>query len=795
MDLGIPGLGDATPIGQGGFATVYRAHQSAFARTVAVKVLTGTTFDEEHRLRFERELHALGLLSGHPGIVTVYETGFTSDGRPYLTMAYVAEGTLADRIRTRGPMAWPEAVSILVRLAGALETAHRSGIVHRDIKPANVLLSRYGAQLSDFGIARIAGLHETRSGVITASVAHASPEVLNGDRPTVSADIYSLGSTAYTMFLGRSPFERDSDASIAPLLMRIQAAAPPDLREHGLPGDLADVLARTIAKEPSERPRSAYELARRLQDVMRANGQPVPELILGSDLDGESDDTPVGTTIVAPLASVFGGPTSTSGNHHQRSEPAAADAHHSGGLQGAATGVSPPTIPSDGRATDDSKGRRGRLVVLIVALVLVAGGLVGVALAFRGGSDRTAGDRPSSTDPTSTGETSSTQDPLVEPPESRPVVSPTEPGPGAPVTVGGPVDTTVGGPVDTTVDGTVEPLDPTTVPVGVDAETPVAPVSDVPVCGSGSGLLASDDGPVRVILDTGIGAGVDDLGALAVLHALADAGEAEILAVMVSAGGDGAAGAAVDAVNTYYGRPDLPIGVVAGPAPSEPPRYTAELAAGFPNDLVDAPAAVDLYRQVLSGQPDGSVTIVSVGFLTNLADLLASPGDETSPSAGGRLVESKVARLVAMGGAYPESSALLDSPEFNFARDAPAAQRVATDWPTPVVFSGFEVGNSILTGAVLQADAPAQDPVREGYRLWGVEGNQGSFDLTAVLAAIRGTANGSFEVCTGRNIVGADGATTWEHREGARQGYLRTVAPTDQIARVLDDLLTAPPTG
>ncbi len=788
MDLGIAGLDDATPIGQGGFATVYRARQPAFARTVAVKVLTGTTFDEEHRLRFERELHALGLLSGHPGIVTVYETGFTSEGRPYLTMAYVAEGTLGDRIRTRGPMAWPEAVSILVRLAGALETAHRSGIVHRDIKPANVLLSRYGAQLSDFGIARIAGLHETRSGVITASVAHAAPEVLNGDRPTISADIYSLGSTAYTMFLGRSPFERESDASIAPLMMRIQTAEPPDLRAQGLPGDLADILARTIAKDPSERPRSAYEFAERLRDVMRANGHPVPELILGADLVTESDDTPVGTKIVPPLASIFGGPTSPVGGEDERPGRVAGDAHHGNSPPNPSSNVSSPTTPVVIPVADDPPRRRRRLVGMLAAFGLVAAGLVGVSLAVRGESDGTADDRSSATDPASTTETSSTESSdtevaVVEPPSSSPAATASEPG--TPVTIGSIIST----PVDTAA----EPVEPTTVPATDVPETPVAPVSDVPVCGPGTALLSSGAEPVRVILDTGIGAGVDDLGALAVLHALADAGEAEVLAVMVSAGGDAAAGAAVDAINTYYGRPDLPIGVVAGPAPSEPPRYTAELAAGFPNDLVDAPAAVDLYRQVLSGQPDGSVTIVSVGFLTNLADLLASPGDDTSPSTGVRLVESKVARLVAMGGAYPESTALLDSPEFNFARDAPAAQSVVDDWPTPMVFSGFEVGNSVLTGAVLQTDTPVQDPVREGYRLWGVDGNQGSFDLTAVLAAIRGTADGSFEVCTGRNRVGVDGATSWEHREGARQGYLRTVTPTEQIADVLDDLLITPP--
>ncbi|MEP6297909.1 MAG: protein kinase, partial [Ilumatobacter sp.] len=680
-------------------------------------------------LRFERELQALGLLSGHPGIVTVFETGFTSDGRPYLTMAYVAEGTLADRIRTRGPIAWPEAVSILVRLAGALETAHRSKIVHRDIKPANVLLSRYGAQLSDFGIARIAGLHETRSGVITASVAHAAPEVLNGDRPTVSADIYSLGSTAYTMFLGRSPFERDSNASIVPLMVRIQTAAPPDLRAQGLPGDLADLLARSIAKDPSDRPRSAYEFAESLRDVMRANGQPVPELIIGADHVTGADATRVRTTVAPPPAAAFGGPTASVGDD-ERPARVAGDTHRNtvpNSPANVASPTTPPTTPATTPAVvpapDDPPRRRGRLVVLLAALVLVAAGLVGVALAVRSGSDDTADDRSANTDPVPTSETtrsgtsdtsdtsgtSGTSDtgvPLVEPPDSPPLVTTTVTDPGTPVTI----RSISGAPVETAAE-------PVSVPATDESQTSVAPVSDVPVCGPGSGLLPSGGEPVRVILDTGIGAGVDDLGALAVLHALADAGEADILAVMVSAGGDAAAGAAVDAINTYHGRPDLPIGVVSGPAPSEPPRYTAELAAGFPNDLVDAPASVDLYRQVLSGQPDGSVTIVSVGFMTNLADLLASPGDDTSPSTGDRLVDAKAARLVAMGGAYPESSALLDSPEFNFARDAPAAQRVANDWPTPIVFSGFEVGNSILTGAVLQTESPEQDPVREGYRL------------------------------------------------------------------------------
>lgn len=326
--------------------------------------------------------------------------------------------------------------------------------------------------------------------------------------------------------------------------------------------------------------------------------------------------------------------------------------------------------------------------------------------------------------------------------------------------------------------------------------TTVAPISDVPVCGSGAGLLPADGDQVQVILDTGVGLGIDDLGALAVLHALADTGEAEILAVMVSVGGDGAAGRAIDAVNTYYGRPDLPVGVVSGPAPSGSSPYTATLAASFPNDLAAAEPAMDLYRDILDRQPDGSVTVVSIGFLTNLAELLASPPDGVSALTGQELVAAKVARWVAMGGAYPDSADVLGDGEFNLAGDTPAAQSTVSGWPTPAVFSGFEVGTEVATGAALQTATPPENPVREGYRLWDeAGGDQPSFDLTAVLAAVRGTADGAFEVCTGRNIVGSGGNTTWEHRRDGRHGYLRAVAPNAEIAATLDALLIAPPGG
>ena len=143
----------------------------------------------------------MGALSGHPFIVTLYDAGFTADERPYLVMPYIADGTLHDRLAS-GPMPWQEVLMLGIHLAGALETAHRAGVIHRDIKPGNVLRSEYGNQLSDFGIARLQGGHETQSGVITASISHAPPEILDGHAPSEQSDVYSLGSTLFEALTG-----------------------------------------------------------------------------------------------------------------------------------------------------------------------------------------------------------------------------------------------------------------------------------------------------------------------------------------------------------------------------------------------------------------------------------------------------------------------------------------------------------------------------------------------------------------------------------------------------------------
>ena len=135
VELGIEGITDATRVGQGGFGTVYRAKQTAFGRTVAVKVLSTPGLDENELRRFEQECRAIGALSGHPHVVAVYETGHTPAGQPYLVLDYLPGGTLADRIDEFGALPWDEVADTGVKLAGALAAAHAAGVLHRDVKP------------------------------------------------------------------------------------------------------------------------------------------------------------------------------------------------------------------------------------------------------------------------------------------------------------------------------------------------------------------------------------------------------------------------------------------------------------------------------------------------------------------------------------------------------------------------------------------------------------------------------------------------------------------------------------
>ena len=203
-ELCTSGFDDVVEIGHGGFGVVFRCVQPLLDREVAIKVLTAD-LDPDNVDRFLREQRAMGRLSGHPHIVTIFQVGTTAAGRPYIVMPCHDKGSLDALIRRHGPMDWCETLRIGVKLAGALEAAHRAGILHRDVKPGNVLLTEYGEpQLTDFGIARIAGGFQTATGVITGSPAFTAPEVLAGATPTPASDVYSLGATLFCMLTGHA---------------------------------------------------------------------------------------------------------------------------------------------------------------------------------------------------------------------------------------------------------------------------------------------------------------------------------------------------------------------------------------------------------------------------------------------------------------------------------------------------------------------------------------------------------------------------------------------------------------
>jgi uncharacterized protein YkwD len=289
-DLGLPGFDEVEEVGRGGFAVVYRARQVDLERSVAIKVLTGT-FDDRARQRFDRERRSLGALSSHPNIVAVYGSGIAPDGRPYIVMEYAPEGSLAERIASDTSLPWPDAVGIGAKLADALAASHAAGVLHRDVKPENVLFSAYGEpKLADFGIARLAGAPATRTGVVTASLAHAAPEVLEGKRPTEAADVYSLVSTVFAAIRGHAPFMRETDESMVPVIARIASEPPPDLRGRGVPDPVCEVLERGLDKDPSKRGR-AKQLAAALRAVVGGSSPMVLDAAATTDLRGATPST------------------------------------------------------------------------------------------------------------------------------------------------------------------------------------------------------------------------------------------------------------------------------------------------------------------------------------------------------------------------------------------------------------------------------------------------------------------------------------------------------------------------
>ena len=271
----IPGFAFIEHLGSGGFADVFLYEQQWPRQRVAVKVVRpDVPLTDREKYLFTAEANAMARLADHPYIVSVITAGVTAEGgRPFLVMRYCPPPDLGVRVRAN-PMAPVDAVSTGIKLASAIETAHRSGILHRDIKPSNVLVTTYHEPaLTDFGIAGhmadVEGDNDVR-----ISYPWSPPELLDGrSNGSVASDVYSLGATIWHLLVGRSPFSIPSgDNSTRALSARILHAAPPATQRPDVPPALDRLLQQCLAKRPEHRPASALELARALQRIESAAG-------------------------------------------------------------------------------------------------------------------------------------------------------------------------------------------------------------------------------------------------------------------------------------------------------------------------------------------------------------------------------------------------------------------------------------------------------------------------------------------------------------------------------------------
>lgn len=301
----LPGFTYVEPLGTGGFADVFLYEQEMPRRRVAVKVLLADRISSGAAQEFADEANVMAMLSTHPAIVTIYQAGVAGDGRPYLVMEYCPRPNLQLRAR-KEPFSVAEALRVGVQVAGAVETAHRAGVLHRDIKPANILVTEYNRPaLTDFGIASTTGATGEASGMsIPWSPPESFAEVPNSGPRT---DVWALGATLYTLLAGRSPFERPGERnSSADLIERIERAALTSIGRPDSPASLQRVLDRAMAKNPDDRFPSAVAFARALQKVQIELSHSVTPIDIVDDHPPQEDldDDNDGLTRVREIVSI-----------------------------------------------------------------------------------------------------------------------------------------------------------------------------------------------------------------------------------------------------------------------------------------------------------------------------------------------------------------------------------------------------------------------------------------------------------------------------------------------------------
>jgi len=306
-----------------------------------------------------------------------------------------------------------------------------------------------------------------------------------------------------------------------------------------------------------------------------------------------------------------------------------------------------------------------------------------------------------------------------------------------------------------------------------------------------------DSYPMRIIFDTDFGPDYDDVGAITLLHCFADSGYVRILGTVASSRHKNVA-AAINVFNTYFNRPEIPVGVVGGKAVElgDKQHWTDSVISRYPHQIRNNSEAIDaivLYRKVLAAQPDHSVTIITVGFLTNLANLLESPRDIYSDLNGYELVSRKINKLVCMGGRFPSGK------ECNLAEDVKSTKKILADWPSPILFSGFEIGQKIKTGIPLINNLEIREsPVKDVFAIcipMAEEDSAGrmSWDETAVFVAVKGWQN-YYELETGRCKINAEGINEWKQEESTEARLIEKMPP-EKMSQILNQLIMHQPMG
>jgi len=300
---------------------------------------------------------------------------------------------------------------------------------------------------------------------------------------------------------------------------------------------------------------------------------------------------------------------------------------------------------------------------------------------------------------------------------------------------------------------------------------------------------------VSVIFDTDMGPDYDDVGAITLLHAFADSGKAKILATIASTKYEGV-GAVLNVLNTYFKKPGIPIGVPKGYAITQKDwqHWTDTLIEKYPHAIKsndEVPDAVELYRKILAKQPDNSVTVITVGFLTNISNLLQSKPDKYSPLTGKVLVKKKVKQLICMAGKFPAGK------EFNIREDAKASKYAYENFPKSVLLSGFEIGQKIHTGLpLINNNAIQNSPVKDVFRIsipMAKEDSAGrmSWDETAVLVAIAGYRP-FYKAMPGKIKINEDGSNTWDSN-GTGHYHLIEDRPPKEVQDIINTLMMHQP--